>query len=242
MSNYRPISILSIIDKIFEIVRHSRLIEILEKKKILYYRQFEFRKDFSTNHAILNLLKSIRKALDDGQSACGIFIDLKKAFDTVSHDVLLEKLNRYGIRGISNDWFRSYLSDRTQFVSINGFNSDYKTVKYGEPQGSVLGPLLFLIFINDRNIAIKNSETFSFSDDTCLLNIKDSIKKINKIVNKDLKFLIQWLHANKISFNTAKTEVIICKRKKKQLDFDLNLKICWNKLQTSSYVKYLDIY
>ena len=110
---------------------------------------------------------------------------------------------------MQNDWFRSYLSDRTQFVSINGFNSDYKTVKYGVPQGSVLGPLLFLIFINDLNIAIKNSETFHFADDTCLLNIKDSIKKINKVVNKDLKFLIQWLHANKIFLNVAKTEVII---------------------------------
>ena len=120
--------------------------------------------------------------------------------------------------------------------------TNYKTVKYGVPQGSVLGPLLFLIFINDLNIAIKNSETFHFADDTCLLNIKDSIKKINKVVNKDLKFLIQWLHANKISLNVAKTEVIIFRRKKKQLDFDLNLKICGKKLQASSYVKYLGIY
>ena len=156
--------------------------------------------------------------------------------------MLLKKLNHYGIRGIANDWFRSYLSDRTQFISINGFNSDYKTVKYGVPQGSVLGPLLFLIFINDLNIAIKNSETFHFADDTCLLNIKDSIKKINKVVNKDLKFLVQWLHANKISLNVAKTEVIIFRRKKKQLDFDLNLKIFGKKLQASSYVKHLGIY
>ena len=242
VSNYRPISLLSNIDKIFEKLMHSRLIEFLEEKQILHYRQFGFRKDFSTNHAILTLLESIQKALDDGQFACGIFIDLEKAFDTVSHDILLEKLNHYDIRGIANDWFWSYLSDRTQFISINGFNSDYKTVKYGVPQGSVLGPLLFLIFINDLNIAIKNSETFHFADDTCLLNIKDSIKKINKVVNKDLKFLIQWLHANKISLNVAKTEVIIFRRKKKQLDFDLNLKICGKKLQASSYVKYLGIY
>ena len=102
---------------------------------------------------------------------------------------------------LANDWFRSYLIDRTQFISINGFNSDYKTVKYGVPHGSVLGSLLFLIFINDLNIAIKNSENFHFADDTCLLNTKDSIKKINKVVNKDLQFLIQWLHANKISLN-----------------------------------------
>ena len=140
------------------------------------------------------------------------------SFDTVSHDMLLDKLNHYGIRGIANDWFSSYLSERTQFVSINGFNSDYKTVKYGVPQGSVLGPLIFLIFVNDLNIAIKNSETFHFADDTCLSNHKDSIKKkINKVVNKDLKFLILWLHVNKISLNVAKTEAIIFKRKKSNL-------------------------
>ena len=146
--------------KFFEKLMHNRLIEFLEEKQILYYRQFGFRKDFSTNHAILTLLKSIQKALDDGQFACGIFIDLEKAFDVVSHDILFEKLNHYGIRGISNDWFRSYLSDGTQFVSINGFNSDYKTVKYGVPQGSVLGLLIFLIFINDLNTAIKTQKLF----------------------------------------------------------------------------------
>ena len=107
---------------------HSRLTEFLEEKKILYYRQFGFRKDFLTNHAILNLLESLKKAPDDGQFACGIFIDFEKAFDTVSHNILFEKLNHYRTRGISNDWFRSYSSDKTQFVFINGFSSDYKTV------------------------------------------------------------------------------------------------------------------
>ena len=115
------------------------------------------------------------------------------------------------------------MSDRSQFVSINGFNSDYKTIKNGVPEGSVLGPLLFLIFINDLNIAIKHSETFPLADDTCLLNIKDSVKQINKVVNKDLKFLVQWLNANKISLNIAKTEVVIFRRKKKQLHCDMNL-------------------
>ena len=99
--NDRPISLLSNIDKIFEKLMHSRLIEFLEEKQILYYKQFGFRKDFSTNHAILNLLEIIQKALDDGQIACGIFIDFEKAFDTVSNDILLQKLDYCGIRGIS---------------------------------------------------------------------------------------------------------------------------------------------
>ena len=188
------------------------------------------------------MLEIIQKALDGGQIACGIFIGLEKAFDTVSHDILLEKLEHYGIRGISNDWFRSYLSDRSQFVSINGFNSDYKTIKYRVPQGSVLGPLLFLIFINDLNIVIKHSETFHFADDTCLFNIKDPVKQRNKVVNKDLNFLFQWLNANKISLNVTKTEVVIFRRKKKQLDCDLNLKLCGKKFKPSNYVRYLGIY
>ena len=113
---------------------HSRLIEFLQERQILYYKQFGFGKDFSTNHAILNLLEIIQKALDDGQIACGIFIDLEKAFDTVSHDILLEILDHYGVRGISNDWFRSYLSGRSQFVSINGFDTDHKTIKCDVPR------------------------------------------------------------------------------------------------------------
>ena len=129
-SNYRPTSLLSSINKIFEKLTHNRLIQFLEERQILYYKQFGFRKDFSRNHVIFHLLEIIQKVLDDGQIVCGVFIGLEKAFDTVSHDILLEKLDHYGIRGNSNDWFRSCLSDRSQFVSINGFNSDYKIRNY----------------------------------------------------------------------------------------------------------------
>ena len=240
MSNYRPISLLSNINKVFEKLMHSRVIGFLEERQILYYKQFCFCKDFSTNYVILNLLEIIQKALDDGQIACGIFIDFEKAFDIVSHGI--QKLDHYVIRGISNDWFRSYFSDRSQFVSINGFNSDYKTIKYNVPQDSVLGPLLFLIFINDLNSATKHSETFHFADDTCLLSIKNSVKQINKVASKDLKFLVQWLNANTISLNVAKTEVVIFKRKKKHVDCHLNLKLCGKKLKPSNYVRYLGIY
>ena len=118
VSNYRPISLLSNINKIFEKLMHSRLIEFLEERQILYYKEFGFQKDSSTNHVILNLLEIIQKALDDGQIAYRIFIDLEKACDTVSHDILLEKLDHYAIRGISNDWLRSYLSDRSHSVCL----------------------------------------------------------------------------------------------------------------------------
>ena len=122
---------------------HNRLVEFREERQVPYYKQCGFREDFPTNHAILILPETIQKAVDNGQIGCGIFIDLEKAFDTVSHDILLEKLDHYGIGDISDHWFRSYLCDRSQFVSFNNFNSDCKTIKYGVPQESVLGPLHF---------------------------------------------------------------------------------------------------
>ena len=115
-------------------------------------------------------------------------------------------------------------------------------MKYAVPQGSVLGPLLFLIFINDLNYAIKNSTTFHFADDTCLFNVKQSIKEINKSVNKDLKSLLHWLNANKISLNVTKTEVVIFRAKGKVFDTDLKLKMCGKKLYPSHHVKYLGVY
>ena len=185
MSNYRTIPLFSNMYKFFEKLMHSRFIVFLEEKHILYYRQCGFRKDFSTNHAILILLDCIQKAIDDGKFAWGIWKSIwhcKSWYTNWKTKLLWYK--RYLIW----DWFRSCLSDRAQFVSVNGFNSNFKTVKYSVPQGSVLLPLLFLIFINDLNIAIKHSGTFHFVDDSCLLNIKDSIKKMSKMVNKDLKF------------------------------------------------------
>ena len=122
----------------------------------------------------------------------------QKAFDTVDHQILLAKLNHYGIRGVSNDWFKSYLSNRNQYVSINGFDSGLTTVNCGVPQGSVLGPLLFLSYINDLNQAIKYCKVHHLADDTNHLCLSNSIKKLNKLVNPDLKHLVNWLDANKI--------------------------------------------
>ena len=120
---------------------------------------------------------------------CGIFIDLQKAFDTVNHEILINKLNRYGIRGVGNRWFNSYLSNRAQYVSIQRFDSNIEEVKHRVPQGSVLGPLLFLIYINDLHKAIRNSSVYDFVDDTNLLYTNNSPKKIQKEVNSDLKYL-----------------------------------------------------
>ena len=139
--------------------------KFLTEQKILYLKQFRFRKNFSTAHPIMNLIDSIENAFDQNKFACGVFIDLKKAFDTVDHEILLKKLWHYGIRGIANDWFKSYLTNRMQYVSINNIPSDLLKVNFRVPQASVLGPLLFLVYIYDLHKSIRFSSPFHFADD-----------------------------------------------------------------------------
>ena len=207
-SNYRPISLLSNIEKILEKLMHKILYTFLNNNNIIYNLQFGFRQQYSTSHALINITEIIRKALDDGNIGCRVFVDLQKAFDTVDHQILLAKLSHYGIRGVSNDWFKSYLSNRSQYVSINGYDSGLAAINCGVPEESVLGLLLFL-YVNDLNQAIKFCKVHHFADDTNLLCLGNSIKKLNKLVNTDLKRLFNWLNANKILLNVKKTEMVI---------------------------------
>ena len=239
--NFRPISLLSNINKIFEKIMHNRLYDFLEDQGLLFKNQFGFRKKHSTTHALIDLTEDIRKAIDENKFVCGVFIDLQKAFDTVDHDILLKKLEHYGIRGIANKWFRSYLTNRKQYVSISGFNSDIANMDFGVPQGSVLGPLLFLIYINDLNHAIKYCKTRHFADDTNLLIKNESLKQLQKYLNLDLRQLCNWLKANKISLNCGKTELILFRHPNKKINYDLKIKINGKKLLQSSAVKYLGI-
>uniref|UniRef100_A0A7M5VBW5 Reverse transcriptase domain-containing protein n=1 Tax=Clytia hemisphaerica TaxID=252671 RepID=A0A7M5VBW5_9CNID len=242
VSNYRPISLLSNIEKIYEKIMYSRVVEFLNQFNQIYSRQFGFRKGHSTTHTLMNILERIREHLDGGGFACGVFVDLQKAFDTVDHEILISKLDHYGIRGNTKAWFKSYLSDRSQYVSISGTNSNHKPIKHGVPQGSVLGPLLFLVYINDLHYYIRTSETYHFADDTHLLNLSQTVWSLCGRVNSDLRVLVSWLNANKISLNASKTEFIIFRSNRRRLDTIPKIEISGKRLTPSKTIKYLGVH
>ena len=216
-NNYRPISLTLNISKAMEKLIHQRLYMSLEANEILYKNQFEFRNKHSTSHALIDITENIRNALDKKLFACGIFIDLQKAFDTVNHEILLDKLHYYGIKSRANNWFNTFLKNRYQFTNIKKSSSEKQKTTHGIPQGSVLGPLRFLLYINDLNKSIIHSSMHHFADDTSFLLVDESLKKINKFVNHDLKHLCQWIGSNKLSLNGSKTEIIIFKNKRQTI-------------------------
>ena len=152
--------------------------------------------------------------------------------DTVNHTILLKKLTCYGIRAVANKWFQYFLEHRKQFTSVQGSKSAEKPIIYGVPQGSVLGPLLFILFINDLHKAVEFSSVHHFADDTNLLLIDKSLKKINKHINRDLKLTVDWIRANKLSLNASKTEIVLFKPRNKKITKQLNFRVSGQKLKT----------
>ena len=240
-SNYRPISVLSVFSKLFEKCIYSRLYSLLTKYKLIFKRQFGFRTKYSTNHALISLIGFIKSNLDKDLFVCGIFIDLQKAFETVNHEILLKKLEHYEIRGTTNNWLRSFLTNRTQYVYLSGYNSSVKTIICGVPQGSTLRSLLFLVYINDMHKAFSKSIIHHFADDTNMSYAGKNIKTIESVVNYELKILVDWLRSNKLSLNESKTEMIIFRPPKKDLSEMPNIKINNFKLSVSPDVTYLGV-
>ena len=182
----------------------SKILKFFSKKNnILYKYQFGFRENHSTAHALIDLMEYNNTCLDQGKYVFGIYIDLKKAFDTVQHDILLSKLQHYGIRVKALNWFKSYLIERKQFTKVNGISSDLQPLHdCGVPQGSVLGPILFLLFINDIHQARKEGTIKLFADDS---NFSYQIKIFTYILKYkvilEISYFQNWVDANKLTIN-----------------------------------------
>ena len=194
----------------------------LNKFKILYEHQYGFRSNHNTVHPLLHFLDKINNSLnnDNPEFTLGIFIDLKKAFDTCDKNILLAKLYHYGFRGSVNCWFHSYLTNRKQFTNLNGVSSSLRDMVCGVPQGSILGPILFLILINDLPHCSKHLFTLLFADDTTLqLSSPDPIRLYNT-ANKELTNVAEWFKANKLTLNISKTKYILFRKPNMNIDFD----------------------
>ena len=208
-TNYRPISLLPSLSKIIEKVVHKRLYHFLNSQHILYDSQYGFRPKRSTIQAITQLTAHILDTLDNKQHSICVFLDLSKAFDTINHATLLVKLHKYGVRGLALEWFKSYLSNRKQFVKFNNIVSSESDVSCGVPQGSVLGPLLFILYTNDLPCALRDSKCILFADDTTIYMASNNINEIITSITNDMTLLTDWFRANKLSLNVSKTNYMV---------------------------------
>ena len=241
VTNYRPISILPLFSKILERIVCNQLYSFLEKFNILHQNQYGFRSNRSTSQAILDYLQDVYSSTDKGEPVVSIFLDFSKAFDCIDHKILLDKLYRCGVRGCAHKWFASYLENRKQFVCVNDHYSETKINMYGVPQGSILGPLLFLLFIND----FPNSNNFFkftlFADDSNLL-CKSKGRSLNEFyddINSNLVPVYKWLISNKIKVNVDKCKYMVFSYRK-QLQMQ-SLKFGTGYIEETPSIKFLGV-
>jgi len=234
--NYRPIAVLSPFSKVLERLVHDQLYSFLEKKEILYKYQFGFRKNFSTEQAILEVTDKLKEAIDKKKISCGVFLDLSKAFDTVNHKILLSKLYAYGIRGLPLCWFESYLKHRTQYVKLGDVESSKLPILCGVPQGSTLGPLLFLLYINDLPNCCEGPSFRIFADDTNIFFISENPRELELVMNSAIKSVFSYCNSNKLSLNLKKTNYMVVTSPKKRVDINIQY------IERKDHIKYLGVF
>ena len=242
-ANYRPISLLSNFGKLFEKLIVKRLLNFLNKYNILSQHQFGFRKNHSTTLALINIIDNIYQNLNDNHFVIGIFLDLSKAFDAIDISLLSKKLYYYGVRGKIHDWFVSYLTNRKQYVYVNNVSSDIKCINCGVPQGSVLGPILFLLFINDLTSIPALADMLKlFADDTNLFISDSNITHLETKCNIALTVLAEWMSANKLTINYEKTCYMLFRpHLSKKLNYSLNVTINNTIINCVESIKFLGI-
>jgi hypothetical protein len=207
-SNFRPISLISTFAKIYEKIMKQKMLSFLNITDFFSDNQYGFRKGMNTELALLNFMDNVTEGINKGKCTSGLFLDIKKAFDTVDHRILLGKLHDYGFRGVVYDWFGSYLNKRQQCVKINGAISYMGEIKYGVPQGSVLGAILFIIFINDFCNGQFHGKVTAFADDTALCYIENSWEIVHRKIFQDLGAIKWWFVINKLVLSAEKSTFI----------------------------------
>ena len=239
INNYRPVCNLSPFSKIFEKIVHNRMIEFITKNKIFSNSQFGFRKGMGTDSALIDFTDFIYKGLLKRHNVGSIFMDLSKAFDVMDHNILESKLEHYGFRGKFLEFLMSFIRNRKYFVHVNGFNSTTKTVNIGVPQGSTLGPLFFLLFINDMENCSKILKFIQFADDTTLLFSSSNIDQLNEILETEGNKVVMWLKANKLIINLTKTNCMLFSNK--QGDPQIRIKLDDTHLEALSETTFLGV-
>jgi exonuclease III len=242
IANYRPISVLPYFAKYLEKIMYDRLSSYVKKANIIHYSQHGFQQGHSTFMALLDMEDRISKAIDNNEYSIGIFIDLAKAFDTVDHNILLKKIANYGIRGTQLKWFYSYFQSRTQRVMCNGAMSENGYITHGVPQGSNLGPLLFLLYINDLANVSTTMYFILFADDTNIFYSNSSWRSLMETVNHELINVSTWFAANRLTLNIDKTNFIIFKSHRKIKTIDITLKIDGVPITQVESTKFLGVY
>ena len=219
-TNYRPISLLLTLSKLLEKIVYKRTYNFLDSNNLLFKSQYGFRSNHSCEHAVSELISNILRGLENSQHTIAIYLDLSKAFDTISHNVLMDKLSRYGIRGKANDWFKHYLRNRKMWTKCIAGDppelsySGYYDLEYGTPQGSCLVPLLFMIFVNDLYLNLTHSDCILFADDTTIYMTHRNLRYLEWCISDDLENISDWFKANFLTLNLGKTVGMLFSPKK----------------------------
>ena len=241
LTDYRPISVLPVVSKILERVIHNQLTIHLLVNELLSDSQSGFRAGHSTQDVLLHVTEKWRQDIDEGRYVGAGFLDLKKAFDCVNHKILLEKALYYGIRGIEMKWLTSYLSERSQQVCLNGNLSESGDVTIGVPQGSILGPLLFVLYTNDMPRAILHSCINMYADDTEIHYANKELSLVEKRLQEDLYALESWMSSNRLKFNVKKSCIMLVGTRQKLKDKSISVFLSGLQLEQVMHIKYLGL-